>query len=88
MSEVEGTAFRGVPEAQIAGRKRFVRRGVKPGRLKPALRRSVCDWALFSDAETAENAVEDIVGDGGPDDFSQVVDRLAKIDGDQLVATS
>ncbi len=38
------------------------------------------DFGLFSDAEAAKNAVEDVVGNDFSDYAAEAVERLAKID--------
>ena len=40
------------------------------------------------DAEPAEDAVEDVVGDHGADDLAQLVDGQPEVEGDELVATA
>ena len=44
--------------------------------------------SLLPDAEAAEDAVEDVVGDDGADDFAQFVDGLPEVEGHELVATA
>ena len=43
---------------------------------------------LLADAELAEDAVEDVVGDDGADDLAQLVDGLPEVEGHELVATA
>src|SRR5262249_11731109 len=43
---------------------------------------------LLSYAEPAEDAVEDVVGDDGADDLPQLVEGLADVDGDELIAAA
>src|SRR5829696_3113479 len=54
----------------------------------PATRRPVLPIrrGLFADAEPAEDAVEDVVGDDGADDLAELVDGLPQVDRDELVA--
>ena len=50
--------------------------------------RSRAGRGLLPDAEPAEDAVEDVVGDDGADDLAEFVDGLAEVDGDELVAAA
>src|ERR1700682_1722662 len=43
---------------------------------------------LLADTEAAEDAVEDVVGDDGADDLAQLIDGLAEVDRDELVAAA
>src|SRR5690242_242984 len=43
---------------------------------------------LLTNTKPGENPIEDIVRDRGTDDFAEVVDGLAQIDGDKLVAAA
>ena len=41
---------------------------------------------LLPDAESAEDPVEDVVGDHGTDDLAELLDGQPEVEGDQLVA--
>jgi hypothetical protein len=44
--------------------------------------------SLFSDAKSAEDAVENVVGVDGADDFAKLGERVANVGGDELFAAA